>query len=174
MTGARTWTGTSPTTRSWIEEYFVYDCGLGLLWGYRLPTSRARRYEPILPSSESGRLPSAVLGIELGIVSGQLSFFYGTAELLDRARLVRQLSGLVAEAQEKRQREWRQAEEERARAEERLWQSRREAVLSVMRARGLPLDEEVRGRIESCRDEAMLQRWLVRAATAVSADEVIG
>ncbi len=46
------------------------------------------------------------------------------------------------------------------------------AVLAVLSARGLPVSNEVRARIETCTDVAMLDLWISRAATASSIDEV--
>ncbi|WP_437754601.1 Rpn family recombination-promoting nuclease/putative transposase [Sorangium sp. So ce1389] len=48
-----------------------------------------------------------------------------------------------------------------------------EAVLAVLAARGLTVDSDTRARIAECTDAAALARWLVRAVTAASAEEVI-
>lgn len=48
-----------------------------------------------------------------------------------------------------------------------------QAVLAVLAARGLSVSSEARARIEACKDEATLDRWIARAATAATADEVI-
>jgi len=47
------------------------------------------------------------------------------------------------------------------------------AILAVLAARGLPVSDDVRARIEACKDAATLDRWIVRAATAASADEIL-
>lgn len=47
------------------------------------------------------------------------------------------------------------------------------AILTVLAARGIGVSDEVRAHIESCKDVGALDRWLVRAATAKSAEEVI-
>ncbi len=47
-----------------------------------------------------------------------------------------------------------------------------EAILAVMKARGLAVSEGVRTRVLACRDLGILDRWLVRAATAASDTEV--
>jgi predicted nucleotidyltransferase len=47
------------------------------------------------------------------------------------------------------------------------------AILMVLKARGLEVDDETRVRIEACVDAAQLDRWLTRAATAPSALEVL-
>jgi hypothetical protein len=46
------------------------------------------------------------------------------------------------------------------------------AVLAVLSARGLPVSNEARARIEACIDVAILDRWISRAATVSSIDEV--
>ena len=48
------------------------------------------------------------------------------------------------------------------------------SVLMVLVGRGLVVDEMTRQRILRCQDQVKLQGWLVRAATATSAAEVIG
>jgi hypothetical protein len=47
------------------------------------------------------------------------------------------------------------------------------AVVAVLAARKLPVSYEVRARIEACEDAATLDRWITRATTAASAEEVI-
>ena len=47
------------------------------------------------------------------------------------------------------------------------------AVLAVLKARGIPVGNEAIADIETCRDVATLDRWIARATTAVSAEEVI-
>jgi hypothetical protein len=46
------------------------------------------------------------------------------------------------------------------------------AVLAVLSARGLPVSSEARARIEACTDVAVLDRWISRAATVASTEEV--
>jgi hypothetical protein len=48
-----------------------------------------------------------------------------------------------------------------------------EAVLAVLAARGVPVGPEIRARIEACKVAATLDRWLVRAVTAASAEEIV-
>nr|MCU0687583.1 Uma2 family endonuclease [Polyangiaceae bacterium] len=45
------------------------------------------------------------------------------------------------------------------------------ALLTVLAARGLAVDDETRARLEACADPAQLDRWLARALTAASARE---
>lgn len=49
---------------------------------------------------------------------------------------------------------------------------RAEAVLEILRLRGLSVTEEQRERILGCKDLAVLGRWLARAVTAAATDEV--
>jgi len=49
-----------------------------------------------------------------------------------------------------------------------------EAVVTLLDARGIALDDEARTRIRENERVAELREWLVRAATAASADEVFG
>ena len=50
---------------------------------------------------------------------------------------------------------------------------RAEALLAVLTARGMALDASTRERIVSCTDSEQLQRWIMRAATASSLQEVL-
>jgi hypothetical protein len=47
-----------------------------------------------------------------------------------------------------------------------------ESLFRVLKARGIPVSERERERIESCRDRGLLSVWIERAATATSLDEV--
>ena len=47
-----------------------------------------------------------------------------------------------------------------------------EGVLDVLSARGLPVSEAQRARVLGCTDVAILGRWLRRAVTAATAEEV--
>jgi hypothetical protein len=48
-----------------------------------------------------------------------------------------------------------------------------EAILTVLETRGIPIDDAARARITACADAATLGRWLARAVTAASVEEVI-
>jgi len=50
---------------------------------------------------------------------------------------------------------------------------RAHALLGVLAARGLEVPEDVRARITACLDLERLDRWLRRAVTAASAEEVV-
>ena len=46
------------------------------------------------------------------------------------------------------------------------------AILAVLSARGVPVSHEARARIEACGDAAILDRWILRAVTVPSTEEV--
>jgi hypothetical protein len=48
-----------------------------------------------------------------------------------------------------------------------------EAVLAVLAARQIAVPDEVRARITTCADVAILDRWLARAVTALAAADVV-
>lgn len=48
------------------------------------------------------------------------------------------------------------------------------ALLTVLTARGLAVDDATRARVEACTDAGRLDRWLARALTAASASEAVG
>jgi len=52
-------------------------------------------------------------------------------------------------------------------------QGRAEGVLTLLAARGVQVSEATRKQILGCKDLATLDRWLIRAASATSASEVI-
>jgi hypothetical protein len=47
------------------------------------------------------------------------------------------------------------------------------AILAILATRGIPVSNETRSHIEACRDVPTLDRWITRAVTAASAEEVI-
>jgi len=47
------------------------------------------------------------------------------------------------------------------------------ALLALLAARGVAVSEGARARVHACKDAATLDRWIVRAATASSADDVL-
>jgi len=47
------------------------------------------------------------------------------------------------------------------------------ALLAILGARGITVSTEARARIDACKDNATLERWIVRAATAGSVEEVL-
>jgi len=46
------------------------------------------------------------------------------------------------------------------------------ALLAVLAARGIEVTAEARARIEACTEEATLDRWIARAVTAPSLEDV--
>lgn len=48
------------------------------------------------------------------------------------------------------------------------------SLVTVIGARGLELDDAHRALVESCADCDQLQRWIVRAATATTVEEIFG
>lgn len=46
------------------------------------------------------------------------------------------------------------------------------AIVLVLQARAIALSEEQRARIASCVDKSVIERWLVRAVTAATAEDV--
>jgi hypothetical protein len=52
-------------------------------------------------------------------------------------------------------------------------EGRAEALLTILSSRGIEVADDLRTRILACADLATLDRWLARAATAESADEVL-
>lgn len=50
----------------------------------------------------------------------------------------------------------------------------REGIFAILSARQIPLSDAARARVLACGDLAVLQGWFVRAATAATAQDVIG
>jgi len=48
-----------------------------------------------------------------------------------------------------------------------------QAVLAILAARGIPVSSDARAFVEACKEAAMLDRWIARATTAASVEEVI-
>lgn len=65
------------------------------------------------------------------------------------------------------------AELRREAAQAGVQQGKAEALLAFMRARGISVADAVRATILTCRDQDTLDRWLERAVTVASADELI-
>lgn len=164
-----------------IQEYFAVDLKRGFIRAWRLPAAAARAYKPML--AQAGRFRSEVLDLELGFIDGTLQFFTDNAVLQDRQQLVRLLEQQVdaerSRAEEERDRaeeERTRAEEERGRAEEersRACAALREAILLVLKLRGLPVSEEQQRRIGEVGEVAQLQRWLARAAEGTDAATIL-
>jgi Uma2 family endonuclease len=153
-----------------IPEYFVYDVGRRHIEGYRL-TAQARRYQPIMP--QLGRYASQVLGLDLVVRGGTLRFFSGQASLPGSQETIGLLEGMVTNLQARAGDA--QAEMADARAEiGQALTALRGSILAVLADRGVPCSDEARARLLSCSDSAELQRWLLAAMHAKSAEDVFG
>ena len=166
-----------------IPEYFVYDRLHQRIHGYRLPDASARRYRRIVP--QLGHIGSAVLGLDMAIVGGKLRFFSGQAELPETIDLLDRLTGILTELEAKTEaaqteQARAQAQAQAAQAEQAQAQARAEQALEALRqgitallgARQIAGSDEIRTRLASCGDAAVLQRWLLRAMSASTAEEV--
>ncbi len=173
-----------------IPEYFVYDRLHQRIYGYRLPDERSRRYQRIVP--QFGRHTSGVLGLDLAIEGGQLRFFYGIAELPGTTDLIGRLNRMVAglevradeaeaqiqEATEQATRAQAQTQQAQAQAQQAQAQieeahtALREGIAALLGARGITCSSEARERLSSCSDATTLQRWLFKAMTAGTEEEV--
>src|SRR5262245_30192073 len=133
-----------------IPEYFIYDRLRQEVHGYRLPRPGPGRYQRVVP--QFGRHGSQVLGLDLAVEHGKLRFFYGMSELFGSEDLIGRLKGMVEDLENK--------------AEFALTEGLREAVLTLLDARGLPCTDEARARLAACAEAATLRRWIARAASA--------
>ena len=159
-----------------IPEYFVYDRLHQLIYGYRLTDQRTRRYQRIVP--QVGRHPSMVLGLDLAIEGGTLRFFNGTAELPGSGDLIGRLNRMVTDLEaraEEAAAQTTRAQEQATRAQEQATHALsalREGIAAFLGARGLVVSDGTRARLSSCADAATLQRWLLRATSAGTMEEV--
>jgi Uma2 family endonuclease len=145
-----------------IPEYFVYDRARQQIHGFRLSGPGTQRYQRIVP--QAGRFTSTVLGVDLAIVGGTLRFFHGESELGGTPSLVGRLQSMVDELGARAEQAAVQAEQALAVA--------RAGIFALLDARGLVCSDDLRARISTCEDPAILQRWLLRATTARTAAEV--
>ncbi|MCY1018428.1 Uma2 family endonuclease [Pyxidicoccus sp. MSG2] len=76
-----------------IPEYFIYDGGRQTLWGYRLASTKSRKYVPIKPVD--GRLPSKRLGLEIQAEGDRLRFYENNVQIPESAELIDQLHKLT-------------------------------------------------------------------------------
>lgn len=146
-----------------IPEYFVYDRLRQRVVGHRLPEAGADRYQPIIP--QFGRYHSQVLGLDLAVEHGQLRIFHGMAELFGSEELIGRLKGMVEDLAARADQSTAQVEAAVAGV--------RATLFALLEARGLPCADDVRARVAGCAELPVLQRWLLRAATASSAEEAI-
>jgi Uma2 family endonuclease len=151
-----------------IPEYFVYDRGRQQIHGFRLPDGGARRYQRLVP--QLGRYRSNVLGFDLAIQGDTLRFLVGEAELPGSDELIRRLQGMMGSIDGRA----RQAEDAIEAAQQQAAEAQAQAVLTVLRVRGLALGDAERERILVERDAGRLGRWLEKAVSAGSVAEVLG
>jgi Uma2 family endonuclease len=130
-----------------ITEYFLFDRTRARLFGWRLPSSSARVYEPIVP--QQGMFSSGVLGLDVAMEVDRLRFYYGGASVPESEDLIARLESMVGGLVERRE----TAEQERERAE----QERERAEQERERA------EQERERAEQERDEALRKLALLEA-----------
>ncbi|MGK3960214.1 Rpn family recombination-promoting nuclease/putative transposase [Sorangium sp. So ce118] len=87
--------------------------------------------------------------------------------VMDEIQQARELVKLAADA------EARAVDAEARGRQEGLIAGQARAILAVLAARGIAVESETRARIAACTDAATLDRWIARAATAASAEEVV-
>lgn len=139
-----------------VEEYFVFDIQTGNLHGHRLGQAAGRpRYVRLVP--QAGLFTSTVLGLDLGLVGGELRFYQGSAQLLTAQDLAGKLERMVDDLVAKH--------DEASAARGRLEAQLRRAIVTLLGARGLTLDAAAAERLEATTDAELLGRWAVRAAT---------
>lgn len=100
-----------------VPEYFAFEVQTRRLRGFRL-ASAGRSYVPIV--AQAGRLPSAVLGLEIGVEAGRLRFFDEVGPVPGTTEMVERLDRMAAALMEEKRRadaEARRADEERRRAD---------------------------------------------------------
>ena len=153
-----------------IPEYFVYDRLRQRIVAHRLPGPGARRYQEVRP--RLGRYASQVLGLDLAIVGGRLRFFSAHAELIGSAQLIGRLSGMMDDVEARAEQAEARAEQAEARTEQVL-QALQRSVLTVLEARRIPISDDVRAQVLTSTDEALLERWVARAAVATDAADVV-
>ncbi|NJO56352.1 MAG: Uma2 family endonuclease [Rhodospirillales bacterium] len=120
-----------------IPEYFVFDALKLSLRGYRLGPGETS-YQALLPNR--GRLCSMMLGLDLGIVDGNLRFYRDEALLPEPTELLAQLTKAVDEQMQRRL----EAEERQLEAEERQLEAEERAE-----AQAQALAEEARLRAQA-------------------------
>lgn len=101
----------------------MLDRGRLRLFGYRLPPSGSRVYQPIVP--QGGRYTSRVLGLDLRLEGTKLRFYQGLAALPEASemlatleRMMDDVEGRARAAEERAEEEARKREEEARKREE--------------------------------------------------------
>ena len=97
----------------------------------------------------------------------------------ERARVVAMLPthvplGVLAKERHEEERHIRmEVERQLVEARAAIGRAKSAAILAVLAARGIEVSAAARARIEAQGDTSALDHWIVRAATATSADEVL-
>ncbi len=149
-----------------IPEYFVYDRAHQRIRGWALPGPDARRYQAIIP--QAGRYPSRILGVDLAVQDGRLSFFQGMAELFGRDNLIERLGSMMSSLESKAAADEARAEQEAARAEQEAARAEQEAARAEQEAARAE-QEAARAEQEAARAEQEAARAEQEAARADAA-----
>jgi Uma2 family endonuclease len=147
-----------------IPEYFIYEIQRREIAGFRLADPEATTYTPIIP--QAGRYASQILELDLAVVDGRLRFYTSGAELPDARTEVELLGRMVADRAAAIE-----AAEARATA---AVGALREAIATLLTARGLPVSPTLSARLAEVDDVGELTAALRRAATVATADDVLG
>lgn len=156
-----------------IPEYFSFDCRSGVLRGWRLPSPRARSYQPVMP--QGGYLASGVGPRPRGDRR--------TPALLrepgDRAdhQLVARLQAMADRNQQVAAESQKVAVESQKAAEvsdraARSLAALGAAVLRLCERQGVALSDRQRARVVAEPDPERLALWLERCVGATAADDV--
>lgn len=151
-----------------IPEYFVYDHAQQKIHGYRLAAGE-KRYQRIVP--QRGRYASSVLGLDLALDEGRLRFFDGMAELFGTADLLARLTRMMESLEAKAEEAAKRIEQSDAKADRASILAAR-GVLAVLTARRLDISEAAREQLLGERDPDRLDRWMNKAISARSIEEV--
>ena len=154
-----------------IPEYFVYDRARQQIHGFHLGAPGSSRYQRIVP--QLGHFRSSVLGLDLAIIGNALRFLAGEAELPGSADLISRLQGMMESLEANAERAQTQAEQAQTQAEQARAVAQAQAVLTVLRVRGIAVPDVERERILGQTDTERLERWLERAIVATSLADVL-
>ena len=162
-----------------VEEYFVFDHAHKVIRGWRQASPGVRTFVPLV--AQGGWMSSRVLGLEIAALDGRVRMRHGTAELRtsdeiiqwleDRAdELVEEADQRLAAAEARAETAEARVETAEARAETAEARVRAAALLTVLDARGLVIDEAARRRIAACDDPRRLDGWIRRAVSVGDAN----
>jgi len=150
-----------------VEEYFVFDHAHKVIRGWRQASPGVRTFVPVV--AQGGWMSSRVLGLEIAALDGRVRMRQGTAELRTADEIIQWLEDradeMVEEADQRLAAAEERAETAEAKAETAVVGAKVDAVLMVLGARGLVVDEAARQRIAACGDARRLDAWLKRAVS---------